>query len=80
MFKVVDMTPQLLQNGYVAGYNTPITSEIYEKLGYDPVGIFLVISVDGTYRNESRAIILKRYHEKMKTIEDMKYWLINNEE
>lgn len=40
MFKVVDMTPQLLQNGYVAGYNTPITPEIYEKLGYDPVGIF----------------------------------------
>jgi negative regulator of replication initiation len=36
--------------------------------------------VDGNYRNESRAIILKKYHSRMKTVEDMKYWLITNEE
>jgi predicted acetyltransferase len=29
------MTAELLENGYVAGYNTPITSDIYQKLGYN---------------------------------------------
>lgn len=32
------MTPDLLVNGYVAGYNTPITPEIYQKLGYSETG------------------------------------------
>jgi hypothetical protein len=33
-YRVVDMTPELISNGYVAGYNTPITEAIYQKLGY----------------------------------------------
>jgi hypothetical protein len=38
LYRIIDMTPDLLTNGYVAGYNTPITPEIYQKLGYSETG------------------------------------------
>lgn len=39
------MTPTLLEKGYVAGYNTPYTQEIYDKLGYDPVSNYHFIKL-----------------------------------
>jgi hypothetical protein len=35
---------------------------------------------NATYQTDIRGLILKEYHPKMLNEEDMKYWLINNEE
>ncbi len=43
LYSIVDMTPALLANGFVGGYNTPITREIYVKLGYDDTCTFFDI-------------------------------------
>lgn len=34
----IDMTATLYSQGYVASYNTPISKDIYDKLGYSEPG------------------------------------------
>jgi hypothetical protein len=73
------MTEMLFREGYVAGYNMPYTERIFKKLGYNEGKRWYMLEA-GTYLNESRAIVLKKYHPLMRTVEDMKYWLITNEQ
>ena len=68
--ETTDMTPYLLENGFVGSYNMPISKTVYDKLG-----------IQGSdYWTDPRAVILKRYHPRMLTIEDMKHWLVHNDE
>ena len=68
--ETTDMTPYLLENGFVGSYNMPISKTVYDKLG-----------IQGSdYWTDPRAVILKRYHPRMLTIEDMKHWLVQNDE
>ena len=59
------MSGNLTDRGYVAGYNTPITEEVYNKLGYKPPCNTFPKIDNPTYDEEQRAIIYKRYHPKM---------------
>lgn len=71
MVEVVDVTEMLQSKGYVGSYNVPYTKKIYHKLGYEKYPY--------TYENDPRAYEYQKYDKLINNVEDMKKWLLNND-
>lgn len=78
IYEVFDMTKDLKEKGYIASYNVPKNKNIYDKLNYQECNYHFIID-PFTYDRNPRADEYARYNKLINNEEDMKKWLLNND-